>query len=141
VRVVLPPVTLVVPVEPVAKARPRVVRDKRGNTRTYTPEATAGAEDTIAKHWIAVYGGRVRWPRPIALAVGVTAYLARPGGSKRRFPTVRPDADNYLKMVDALNGLAWDDDAQAVDMNCQKRYDGQPRWEIRIAPIEWLEGA
>lgn len=39
-------------------------------------------------------------------------------------PTKRPDVDNVLKAVaDSLNGLAYHDDAQLIEMKGTKRYD------------------
>ena len=37
-------------------------------------------------------------------------------------PTTKPDLDNILKMMDALNGVAWKDDAQVVSVLIQKYY-------------------
>ena len=37
--------------------------------------------------------------------------------------TVKPDADNIIKVVlDALNGLAWEDDRQVTAVSCSKVY-------------------
>ena len=126
------PVCLIVPVAPVAKARPRFT-----GTRAVTPSGTRAAEDTIGHYWRAQFGARKPWPRDVALQVAVTVYLAKPKGSARAAPTVRPDADNYLKLaLDSLNRLAWTDDAQVTDARVIKRYDARPRWEIRIREVE-----
>lgn len=38
-------------------------------------------------------------------------------------PTKKPDCDNVAKMIcDALNGLAYKDDAQIVNLNVLKAY-------------------
>lgn len=38
-------------------------------------------------------------------------------------PTKKPDVDNIIKSVlDALNGYAYDDDKQVVDVHCVKKY-------------------
>lgn len=59
-----------------------------------------------------------------AVAVVITAYLVRPKSSKRADPTIKPDIDNIAKQIlDALNGIAWKDDAQVVRLTVQKRYD------------------
>jgi Holliday junction resolvase RusA-like endonuclease len=40
---------------------------------------------------------------------------------------VKPDWDNVGKIVcDALNGVAWHDDAQIVDAHVEKRYGIEP---------------
>ena len=131
------PVTLIVPVAPVAKARPRFTVDAKGRTRAVTTEGTREAEDTIGHYWRAQYGARKPWPRDVALQVVVTVYLAKPKGSARAAPTVRPDWDNFGKLAsDALTGLAWTDDAQVTDGRVIKRYDARPRWEIRIREVE-----
>jgi len=131
------PITLVVPVVPVPKARPRTVTTKQGKRRTYTPETTVEAEDTIGRYWNQAYPHRAPWPRETALEVGVSVYLPKPKGIKRLWPTVRPDGDNYGKLaLDSLNGLAWEDDAQVVRMVVEKRYDASPRWEIRICEFQ-----
>jgi Holliday junction resolvase RusA-like endonuclease len=51
--------------------------------------------------------------------------------------TSTPDADNLLKLVgDALNGVAWRDDAQVVQMTGAKRYGSPERTEVRITPLD-----
>lgn len=51
----------------------------------------------------------------------------------------RPDADNLIKMIsDGLNGIAWNDDAQIVEVRAKKFYHemgGSPRTEIKISPL------
>jgi Holliday junction resolvase RusA-like endonuclease len=48
------------------------------------------------------------------------------------FPTKKPDADNHLKMVEALNKIVWVDDAQIVTALVHKRYSENPRLVIEI---------
>ena len=51
-------------------------------------------------------------------------------------PTKKPDADNIAKAIlDALNGLAYYDDAQVVHLEVQKRYSNEPRAEVFINDI------
>lgn len=47
----------------------------------------------------------------------------------------KPDLDNYLKeYCDVLNGIAFHDDRQVVEIWCEKRYSSTPRVEINIYP-------
>ena len=49
----------------------------------------------------------------------------------------KPDSDNVSKLVcDALNGIAWRDDAQVCDLQVRKRYSRVPRIEIEIVGRE-----
>lgn len=51
-------------------------------------------------------------------------------------PTKKPDWDNIGKIVtDALNGVAYHDDAQIVDAQVRKFYSKDPRVEIIIQDI------
>lgn len=48
-------------------------------------------------------------------------------------PKVKADLDNYIKsLLDALNGLVWDDDAKIVHLEADKFYSEQPRIEIEV---------
>lgn len=43
--------------------------------------------------------------------------------SGQTYPTKKPDVDNVVKIVlDALNGFAWHDDAQVIDLHISKTY-------------------
>ena len=77
-----------------------------------------------------------------ALEVIVTVILPVPGSySKTRRerclagldrPIVRPDLDNYLKCLDALNGIVWKDDSQVVMITAQKKYGEEPRMIVTV---------
>ena len=51
-------------------------------------------------------------------------------------PTKKPDVDNLVKTVsDALNGLAYDDDKQIVELSARKVYACKPGTVIRVREI------
>ena len=72
-------------------------------------------------------------------------YVAVPASKPKRWvaealagairPVKKPDADNFAKMLDALNQVVWIDDSQIVDLRVQKHYSNQPRMVIRVGPI------
>ena len=48
-------------------------------------------------------------------------------------PTKKPDIDNVIKIVlDALNGVAYADDAQVVEVIANKWFSEEPRIEIEV---------
>lgn len=52
-------------------------------------------------------------------------------------PTTKPDQDNVLKAIfDGLNGVAWRDDVQVVDITSRKRYAPLPGVYVEITPVE-----
>ena len=52
------------------------------------------------------------------------------------YPTKKPDIDNIIKAIqDALNGLAYKDDALIVRLHTVKLYSEIPRVEVTL--IEW----
>lgn len=116
-----------IPLPPVAKARPRL-----GRHSVYTPEKTKVFENTIRMH--AKLQGAQKIVGP--LAVSFWFYLQKPKKCKRSYPCVRPDLDNYIKAVmDAMNGVLWDDDGQIVEIWSIKRY-AQEKPHIRISVNE-----
>ena len=55
-------------------------------------------------------------------------------------PTKKPDIDNIGKVVmDALNKIAFDDDSQVIKLLVEKVYGEEPRVEITIGEIEYVE--
>lgn len=54
--------------------------------------------------------------------------------------TQKPDADNDAKLVlDALNGVAWDDDQQVTDLHVIKRDRTRGTAPRMLVTIEWEE--
>lgn len=119
------------------KARPRVTR--RG---VYTPKETKEYEKLIQTAYKCAAEGQYFGDK--AVNVEIWAYFAIPKSytkGKRLAavwdiipPTKRPDCDNIAKVVcDALNGTAWDDDAQVVDLHVVKAWTASDEQiEVRV---------
>jgi Holliday junction resolvase RusA-like endonuclease len=124
-------VKITIPIHPVAKARARTVTNN-GYTHSFTPKKTKDAEDYIR----AFVTGYPKYDPTTPLAVSVTFYVAKPKSCpKRQYPTVKPDIDNYLKLVcDALNGKVWEDQ-QIVRILARKEY-GDPRIELEVEVLK-----
>ncbi|MGH7918835.1 MAG: RusA family crossover junction endodeoxyribonuclease [Candidatus Dormibacteraceae bacterium] len=128
------PQTLIVRTEPVAKGRPRF-----GNDRTYTPTKTQHAEWVIRQAWVDAFG-EIPSVGPLRLDVVVWLPIPKSLPKSRRQsaqPTKRPDVDNYAKTVlDGLDGVAYRDDAQIVDLRVRKRYaEFCGYWEIALSEV------
>lgn len=117
-----------VPGEPQGKARPRVTR-----YGTYTPKKTVNYEKAIKNAFLSAGGRRTESP----VKVSITAYYKIPKSASKAktasmecgeiLPTKKPDLDNIAKCVcDALNGVAYKDDAQVCSLNVKKRYSKEP---------------
>ena len=111
----------------VGKQRPRMTR----NGHAYTPAQTQRAEDAIRAAWDAA--GRPRLPDG-PICVEVTAAFQRPpshwgkrglSAAGRRAIPGRCDADNILKLLDALNRLAWTDDRFITHAVVSKEWAGR----------------
>lgn len=121
--------SFLIPGAPKAKARPKV------NTKThkaYTPKSTRDYEDTVKYSYLSAFQPQERFHIG-SIRVEMTAYYPIPTSWNKRkrldalsgdiYPEVRPDADNCAKAVlDALNGIAYRDDASVVDLIVHKRY-------------------
>lgn len=132
-------IAFTVPGEPVAKGRARTV-SKGSKTWSFTPQKTKQYEEVVK-----MYALRHRQSPLLtkALFAEILVYKSIPKTfSKKRTemaiseelrPTTRPDSDNYAKLVlDALNGLIYEDDSQVVDLQVSKFYSKEPRVEVYI---------
>lgn len=120
-----------IPGKPQGKARARTVRNKyTGKVHSFTPEKTQSYEDLI--RWCFKDAGGV-YMQDKMLDVYITAWFPIPKSftkakrqeiySSRLFPTTKPDCDNIIKVVlDALNGIAYEDDKQVVSLTFKKFY-------------------
>jgi len=131
-----------IPGEPCGKARPRVVRSG-GITRTYTPEKTANYESYV----------KLEFQRQCGLpfitgpvSMEIVAYFGTPASASKKkvsamlqgliHPTKKPDCDNIIKIIcDALNGLAYKDDAQIVHVSIRKQYAAIPHVDVFITEV------
>ena len=135
-------ITFTIPGPPQGKERPRVVRDTSGRVHTYTPDKTADYERLARERY--KRAGGVRLPDEAAVRLVVTAGFPVPKSASRKNrarmlagelrPAKRPDFDNIGKIVaDALNGVAWRDDAQVVEAKLVKIYvDGPGETTVEI---------
>lgn len=124
---------ITIPIEPVAKGRPRF-----GKHGAYTPAKTRKAEETI-KAFISPFDsfGSV----PVCVDVMVLMPIPKSWPKKKQEAalagdiehTGKPDLDNLAKLVlDAANGILWDDDSQIIKLHLSKMYSGKPGYILII---------
>lgn len=110
--------------------------------------------DKSAQRYLAYKGvvgltAKRHFPQPLEHPISITIAFYYPipkSWSKRKkddandqgiMPTVKPDLDNCVKGIfDALNGIAWKDDNQVVDLRTMKRYAIEPMIVITINEME-----
>lgn len=117
---------LIIPGQPVAKGRPRMTR----SGHVYTPQKTRDYESLIKKCFYEQNGTKLNGP----LELKMKAYFRKPKTERSDLMTKKPDVDNIIKTIDALNGIAFDDDRQIVKATAEKLY-GDPRLEIEIREV------
>ena len=109
---------LYLPITPQPKLRPRM-----GPHGAYTPSKTKKAEQDLRTLISKELPHDFVMSTDEALELKVVFQIPSPKGCKRTFPSVRPDLDNYLKLLmDAMNGLVWKDDAQVCYVSAFKTY-------------------
>jgi Holliday junction resolvase RusA-like endonuclease len=121
-------ITFEIPGEPMGKQRP-----KFGKGFTYTPEKTVNYETLVKME----YHNQVGKMLDGEIKATINAFYAIPkSASKKKSdlmcirairPTKKPDMDNIAKIVlDSLNGIAYKDDSQVVDLVVRKYYSDVP---------------
>lgn len=124
-------VTVTIPGEPKAKARPRM------NTRTgraYTPGTTIQYENWTKACFINQGGTKLEGQ--VKATIHCYYSIAKSTSKKKREqmvqgivrPTKKPDLDNVAKSIlDSLNKIAYEDDSQVVSLCIDKYYSEEPR--------------
>jgi Holliday junction resolvase RusA-like endonuclease len=124
---------------PLAKAR---VRFSKATGHAFTPERTVNYESRLAHEAQAVMGDRPLMDGPLSVEVLIRMQIpeSKPRKWKEQalagliYPTKKPDADNYAKILDALNLIVWTDDSQIVSLHVDKIYSDRPAFIARISP-------
>lgn len=128
--------------KPKAKGRPRI-STYGGVARAYTPKDTIEYENLIKLSYLqsSETQEKVDFEKPIVLRVKAFYEIPKATSKKKRVemlrekirPCVKPDIDNCIKSVlDALNKIAFKDDAQVIELYAAKYYSEQPRVEVEI---------
>lgn len=132
-----------VPGEPKGKARPRFSRNGM-NVRTYTPRDTVIFENYVRVMYLQA-SDHQKLEGPIMATVVAYFGIPQSVSKKRRermlageeLCTKKPDCDNIAKSVlDALNSVAYRDDAQVVLLTVRKDWSEEPRIEVFLEELE-----
>ena len=117
---------ITIPGKPFPLQRPRF-----SNGHTFDPQANRDAKQVIAQL------GRLEIPEPLQgpVVMELTFYKQRPKAHRKRTGELtknapvhwagkkRDDIDNLIKTVlDGLNGVAFEDDGQVMQLTAEKRY-------------------
>lgn len=131
--------------EAVGKGRPRYAR-RGGYVQTYTPKKTKDFEEAIRMELMRSLPKDAQLPvydRDKTLKMDVLVGVSIPKSYTKkkqalcrdRFiaPGKKPDIDNVCKAImDACNGIAYEDDAQVVYIIAEKVYAIEPFVEVQI---------
>jgi Holliday junction resolvase RusA-like endonuclease len=124
---------LFIPIKPIPAPRPRVTRHGTYNDPKYTNYKKAIA--LYCQHYFGVSD------KPIAMHVIFLFGIPKSWSKQKKeaiiWHTSRPDSDNLLKGIkDALNGIAYIDDAQVCYVSAKKQYAENEGIEIEIIELK-----
>jgi Holliday junction resolvase RusA-like endonuclease len=130
------PLSFFVPGAPMGWQRP----DSNGRRR-YAAPRTAAKEREVAWHAKAALVGRSAFAGAVVVCIKAHMPIPESWSKKKKasalegsiYPTAKPDIDNVCKLaLDALNGVAWKDDASVVSIIGLKVFAATPGLEIRV---------
>lgn len=134
---------IVIPGVPVGKGRPKF-STFGGYPKAYTPVKTVNYENLVKIAFQQT--GEQPFERETQLRADITAFFPIPKSTSKKklyemqngllLHTKKPDCDNVAKSIlDALNGLAYYDDAQICQLTVCKLYSNEPHAEVVIKEI------
>lgn len=125
-----------IPGPPQGKARP-----KFGKGRAYTPNGTVIYEKIVRCRYLAEAQEEPIMTGPVTVDIWAFYPIPKSAGKSTREkmchmelrPTKKPDLDNVAKIIcDALNGLAYKDDAQVVELRVHKDFSESPKVVVTL---------
>ncbi len=136
-------IAISLPGAPRGKGRPRfrvIGKGPRSFVSTYTDPETQKYEARLRTAGAAQMAMQEVFSGP--LYVKVEAFMPIPASYSLRKrascadgtiqPTGKPDADNIVKMLDALNAVVWRDDSQITSLFVVKRYSLTPMLRVGV---------
>ena len=132
-----------IPGKPCGKGRPRFTK----SGHTFTPEKTVNYETLVKLAFRQAYPSAEPIAAKVEVIAKIKAYYPIPVSASKKLqarmragqmkPTTKPDTDNIAKIcLDALNGIAYHDDAQIVELQVSKLYSDEPRVAVWLAVVE-----
>lgn len=127
--------------KPQGKGRPRFTMQGHA----YTPERTVQYEKLIRDEYVKQCGVHHGDTAPLSMDITISYAPPRAATKKMReemlsgklLPTKKPDIDNVVKAVaDAVQGIAYRDDVQIVEVTARKRYAEKDSVMFAIATVE-----
>lgn len=137
-------INFIVPGNPQGKGRPRF---SRNGHHTYTPKKTTDYENLIKRCYLEQSNYKI--PINVPVRISILAVFSMPKNTskanklhmilKKIRPCKKPDGDNIEKAVlDALNGIAYEDDRQVVMCEWEKVYhEKNPGLVITIEALNY----
>lgn len=133
-------VTFTILGKPVSKGRPRF-STAGGYVRSYTPAKTIEYENLVRMEW--EKSGAKKLEGVISAVIYAYFPIPKSVSKKKRAElngaayTKKPDCDNIAKIIlDALNGIAYDDDSQVASLRVKKLYDaGETKVVVELAEV------
>ena len=123
--------------KPQPKERPRVYKG-----HGITPTRTKNYEAMIARAWAAEHPEQLSGDLHVEIRFFMPTPISWSKQKKERAergiirPSVRPDIDNLVKIIlDGLNGVAFADDKQVIELTAAKYYSANPRTAILVEEI------
>ena len=125
------------------KGRPRASIIK-GHAHIYTPKDTKDFEVKVATEYMAQGGFKFDEDLPLRVVIKVMQAIPKATNKTTRSlmlgnvirPTKKPDIDNCTKLVlDALNGVAYEDDKQVVEISVGKWYGTEDSMLITVREV------
>ena len=128
---------LVIPGKPLGKQRPRVLK----TGIAYTPKETVNYETFVKTLYLEQHAGKKPFEGPVSMLISAFYQIPKSASKRRREamarhlipPTTRPDLDNIAKIImDALAGIAYEDDKQITSCSINKLYSDEPKVIVNI---------